>query len=180
MANDHPTTPEENWKEIPGYPDYEVSDKGNVRSWKNLSPTTPGEKPRFIAQCISMHGYQKVRIFRNKISETVYIYKLVLLAFVGPCPPGMEACHNDGTRTNNSPSNLRWDTRKNNLNDRNRHGTNILGTRNGRAKLDDNKVKIIRELYRLGHSQLTIATLYEVSQVVISSVTLRKSWKHVL
>lgn len=39
-----------------------------------------------------------------------YVHRLVLEAFVGPCPPGMEACHWNGIPGDNRLHNLRWDT----------------------------------------------------------------------
>ena len=49
---------------------------------------------------------------------------LVLEAFVGPRPAKLDSCHNDGVRTHNHLSNLRWDTRSANLYDAVEHGTN--------------------------------------------------------
>lgn len=51
------------------------------------------------------------------------VHPLVLEAFVGPRPPGMEACHADGNKTNNALSNLRWDTKRANELDAIRLGT---------------------------------------------------------
>ena len=45
-------------------------------------------------------------------------HRLVLEAFVGPCPQGQEACHRDGNAANNELSNLRWDTHLANCQDR--------------------------------------------------------------
>lgn len=44
-------------------------------------------------------------------------------AFVGPCPEGMEVCHNNGDCTDNRLENLRYDTKSANMLDRVRHGT---------------------------------------------------------
>lgn len=52
------------------------------------------------------------------------VHRLVLEAFVGPCPSGCEGCHYDGNPANNIVSNLRWDTTKNNCLDKRRHGRN--------------------------------------------------------
>jgi hypothetical protein len=40
---------------------------------------------------------------------------MVLFAFVGPCPEGMECCHENDVRDDNRIENLRWDTHANNL-----------------------------------------------------------------
>jgi hypothetical protein len=49
---------------------------------------------------------------------------MVLEAFVGPSPEGMEACHRDDVPANNHLSNLRWDTHRANLREASRNGRN--------------------------------------------------------
>jgi hypothetical protein len=48
---------------------------------------------------------------------------MVLEAFVGPRPPGKEACHGPEGHLDNSVANLRWDTRTNNILDAVREGS---------------------------------------------------------
>ncbi len=57
---------------------------------------------------------------RRKRNAKVHI--LVLEAFVGPRPLGLEGCHDDGDPANNRLTNLRWDTPSSNAVDRVRHG----------------------------------------------------------
>jgi hypothetical protein len=48
--------------------------------------------------------------------RTHKVHRLVLEAFVGPCPDGMECLHSpDATRTNNRLDNLRWGTHQDNV-----------------------------------------------------------------
>lgn len=42
------------------------------------------------------------------------IHQIVLEAFCGPCPDGMEVLHGNGIRTDNRLSNLRYGTRSEN------------------------------------------------------------------
>ena len=51
-----------------------------------------------------------------------FVHRLVLLAFIGPCPSGMEGLHADDMPSNNTLSNLRWGTREQNHEDRKRNG----------------------------------------------------------
>ena len=51
------------------------------------------------------------------------IHQIVLEAFCGPCPDGMEVLHGNGIRTDNRLSNLRYGTRSENNADSIRHGT---------------------------------------------------------
>jgi hypothetical protein len=63
------------------------------------------------------------------------VHRIVLEAFVGMCPEGMEARHLDGDRQNNHVSNLVWDVYVVNVSDRRAHGTDQVGDRNPNAKL---------------------------------------------
>lgn len=105
------------WKPIEGYEKrYEVSDLGevrNIQSSKILKPAYVGNATaKYATVTLSMHGKQTRR----------RVHHLVLEAFVGPRPAGYFACHNDGIRTHNRLSNLRWDTPSANTKDTVRHG----------------------------------------------------------
>lgn len=55
-------------------------------------------------------GYAQISVYADGRRTKYLVHRLVLTAFVGPCPDGMEGCHNDGDQANNSLANLRWDT----------------------------------------------------------------------
>jgi hypothetical protein len=119
MAND------EVWKSIPGYKQYEVSNLGNVRSvdrWVRFGKTESLRftKGQVIRKCINNNGYEQVTLCRE---TGRHVHHLVLLAFVGPRPNGMEALHGDGNKANNRLDNLRYGTRSENQHDRAKHGT---------------------------------------------------------
>lgn len=101
----------EAWRVIAGYENYEVSDHGRVRN------TVTGT---IRATCANNSGGYPRLLLRRKPH---YVHTLVLEAFVGPRPDGMEACHRDGNPLNNRASNLRWDTHRANVWDAIRHGT---------------------------------------------------------
>lgn len=93
---------------------YEVSSHGRVRSLTRFVPGRQGVvQGRVLKPRPTPTGYLRVGIARRDR----YIHHLVLEAFVGPCPDGMECCHNNGDRGDNRPSNLRWDTRLGNCQD---------------------------------------------------------------
>jgi len=111
----------------------------------------------------------------------------VLESFVGPCPEGMECCHNDGNPSNNFVENLRWDTRSNNQKDRESHGTmtnpiwiDRKGSKNGRAKLKEEDIPNIRNLIKYGLSNIEISKIFNVSKYTIKAIRLNKNWKHIL
>lgn len=109
----------EQWKRIPGFPGYDVSDQGNVRSYyTRKSPRGLAETPQeFLRPSIDNRGYLYVSLRNNGKSKRCPVARLVLLAFVGPLPEGMESCHNDSIKWNNTLKNLRYDTHKGNMAD---------------------------------------------------------------
>lgn len=107
----------ETWRDVVGYEGrYRVSDQGNV--WSCLTN-------RLLHQQSTWQGKLQVTLVpatgkANK--RTLSVHRLVLEAFVGPCPEGMVGCHYDDNPTNNVLSNLRWDTHSANMLDRVRNG----------------------------------------------------------
>lgn len=158
----------EQWRDVIGFEDlYEVSNHGNVRS-----KTTQKIKKQTINKndtrpYLGLHKNGKCTIMRP--------HKLVLEAFVGKRPAGMECCHNDGNPFNNHIGNLRWDTPKNNHADKIRHGTTNRGEQCGTAKLTLEQVRKIRIDNRL---QKVIAQEYGVLQNTISRIKNGIRWKH--
>lgn len=101
----------ESWLPIPGYPGYEVSDMGQVRSYKGLG------RPRRLKGSPGNGGHLYISLVNNGVRLSTSIHQLVLLAFVGPCPKGREVCHLDSNPANNHLSNLKYDTHQENMKD---------------------------------------------------------------
>ena len=121
---DQPTRSIEHWKPVVGYEGiYEVSDQGQVRRVAPAQRTHPGLILRHKVQ--QHNGRHSVTLRRDGKNSTRYVHRLVLEAFVGPCPPGMEACHWDDNPENNALENLRWDTSTANKHDCVRNGHNV-------------------------------------------------------
>ena len=119
----------ETWAPVPGYEDwYEVSDLGRVRSLDRVVYMFKNDRPlRKLGRILTPHptlraGHLVLGLSRDNHRWRVSVHRLVLLAFVGPCPPGMEACHGNGIPTDNRLENLRWDTQSANMLDRVAHG----------------------------------------------------------
>lgn len=183
MAESHLNTSDEIWKDIPEFPGYQVSDQGRVRSFWKRAGWGKGTFLVSVAQRIlrpgMVQGYQEVNLWKDGKPTNSRVHRLVLSAFVGPCPPNLECCHNDGNRSNNSLLNLRWDTRKENMRDSVKHGTHG-GLDHHPAKLNETQVIYIRELYATkGHTMRGLARIFGVCQGTISTIVHRRKWKHI-
>lgn len=126
MADNQPTN--EQWLPVVGWEGfYEVSDLGRIRSVARIVIRSDGRKRTVYAKDLQPHttryGYRVAGLYRGNKGTNAPVHRLVLEAFVGPCPDGMEACHGNGVRDDNRLENLRWDTRKANVADMLNHGT---------------------------------------------------------
>lgn len=115
------------WLPVRGYEGfYEVSNFGAVRSVGREIKRTNGRRykstGKLISQKISASGYKIVCLSVRGNKSYKRVHRLVLEAFVGPCPDGMEACHWDDDPANNGLVNLRWDYRSGNRRDGVRNG----------------------------------------------------------
>jgi hypothetical protein len=131
------------YRKVKGFPGYLVSNKGRVWSnrqgrWKRLR-TPPNNQGYPVVVLHTKDGHPKM----------FCVHVLVLTVYRGPAPPGKEGCHfPDRTKTNCRLDNLRWDTRKNNLKDREYHGTKPQGETHGMAILSDADVLQMRTEYK--------------------------------
>jgi len=119
--------PGEIWRPVVGYDGlYEVSNMGRVKSLPRERPGRPTRRgERLLKPRVRRHGYLSVRLYDSpKSSQNLTIHRLVLSAFMGPCPHGHEGCHRDGDPQNNRAENLYWGTRSQNMLDVTRHGRN--------------------------------------------------------
>ena len=157
-----------------GYPQYKVGNDGSV--WSNTSGKWKLRKPQ-----PTRSGHLMVILYKHNKEKGFYVHRLVLLAFVGPCPEGMESRHfPDRDPTNNNLTNLSWGTQAEQYLDKDFHGTVNRGERNGSSVLTEGKVRRIRRLYRTGkYSQYKLARKFKCSQDTIGAVCRRKRWKHV-
>lgn len=162
--------PLEQWRTVPGFPKYEVSDAGHVRGPRGVM--TPRMHPR---------GWLRVNLQRNGGRRTFLIHRLMLEAFVGPRPNGMECRHLNGCKTDNRLTNLCWGTTKENVEDAIRDGQrpDNRGERNGQAKLTVDAVREIRATPRTHGSLVALARRFGVSTDAVGDVRGGRRWTHV-
>lgn len=113
-------SPTEEWRPVVGYEGlYEVSDLGRVKRVGAGQGTRPGIRK---LHANPRSGYLSVNLSKGNRQRTHRVHRLVLEAFVGPCPEGMESCHADDDRNNNRLENLRWGTHAENCEERRTNG----------------------------------------------------------
>lgn len=134
---------QEVWLPVVHFVGYEVSDQGNIRSLDRTLPCgdkmrrhkgrvlKPGKAPKGGHRFVALTG-----------GRSRYVHRLVMEAFVGPCPDGMEVRHGDGDPDNNHLTNLAYGTHADNARDMLRHGNNHNARKthcvNGHAFVGDN------------------------------------------
>lgn len=97
-----------NWKPIPSYEDYEVSDTGLVRSLRH------GRK-RILSLQRNLGGYLQVTLCKNGKAKNMFVHRLVAAAFIQN-PLGLATVnHRDENKTNNQVENLEWLTQADNV-----------------------------------------------------------------
>lgn len=124
---------------------------GNARS----------DSPRLLKPVPTANGYLCVNLRQDGTARVWNIHALVAAGFLGLCPSGQEACHNDGNGTNNVLSNLRWDTHSQNTTDTVWHRTH------GTSKIEPWKVPDILLRHANGESTQKLANEFGVTRQAI-------------
>jgi hypothetical protein len=165
------------WKPIPDIPGYEVSNMGRVRSFWIWGHSKIGDSHRIMAPYLYRKSlnYARFCIDIRKEQKRVHakVHNLVLIAFRGPCPNGMEGCHTDGNGLNNNIDNLRWDIPQNNILDSIYHGTR-------KRKLNAEKVIEMRERWENKESIVSLAASFGIAKRNVSMVVHKKAWRHII
>lgn len=129
---------------------------------------------RYLIPDVDRYGYSSV--FLNY--ERIKLHRLLLTVFKRGPIGDEQGRHMDGDPSHNHISNLKWGSPLRNQRDRDAHGTNNVGERNGAARLNWVRVAIIRRAYdRHGASVIKFfAKRYGVTPVCIGHVAKRKTW----
>lgn len=162
------------WKEIKGsYGPYEVSSEGRLRrKGRVLKPGTVGG------------GYKMASMYEGPTKQpTVYglMHRLVVEAFLGPIPEGLQVNHKNGVRSDNRLENLEIMTAAEN----NLHAFRVLGRKSQKgedhpmAKLTEEIVSEIRWLFAMGARQFHLAKEYALDATVIRDIVHRRRWRHI-
>lgn len=172
----------ETWKPVPDFTGYDASDLGRLRSYwirdgkrRNGGIRAWREEPQIVGGYVWPKGYLFARLSRVD-GRPVWkaMHAIILETFVGPCPPGMECCHDpDPNPANNQLSNLRWDTRASNQLDV------MRGGRHRQVKLTEDHVRAIWFRLLAGERGKDLAVEFGAIASTISAIRTGSQWAHV-
>ena len=171
------------YRPIDNYPGYRVGSDGSV--WTCKKKITGNGKYILATTWHRMRGrkikdYPRVTLSHDGQKTDIFIHLLVLRAFIGPCPTGMEACHANDIKTDNRVVNLRWDTPQNNWIDRkqNGHDGSQWGETSHFARLTNVEVADLRTLAAQGISWAILAERYNIQMRYVRLIVTRKARLH--
>lgn len=156
------------WKKLPNpYADYEVSSLGRVLSAKfgGRSILKPG---------LNSSGYRVIHVFVSGKKKSVFVHRLVLLAFYGESD--LQGNHKNGIKTDNRLSNLEYCTRSENIAHAYKIGILPTGEKHHSSKLNRQQVK---KIFHDPRSYQAIARDAGVCSNTIYKIKKRITWRSV-
>jgi hypothetical protein len=177
MAAQNHTAATVEYKEIPRLPGYRFGDDGSYWSRRIRGRVGLRDTWTRLKGTVCRRGYRRVCVHIDNKPDHQFLHRLILEAFVGPRPPGMEACHRNGDRLDNRLCNLRWGTPESNVEDKWRHGNIARGERIANSRLTKESVAGIRLLASEGKSTRILAEQFGVGHTTIRNVVQKRTWK---
>lgn len=171
------------WRPVVGFVGiYEVSDFGRVRSlprvMRNRHGTTSPVKGRILECKGRVAKYPMVSLANGRGHVTRAIHTIVLEAFVGPCPEGLQCRHLNSDKSDNRLSNLCWGTPLENASDRKVTGQSPVGEGNSRARLTTTQVLEFRRLRVAGRCMKEVAREYRLPYYLVVNSANGTTWRH--
>ena len=138
-----------------------------------------------------LDGGYKAKIGSN--GNIVYIHREVMEQKLGrKLKPGELVHHEDEDKLNNDPSNLELSDKSNHAKHHcdpkrmseisylgAKRGISAVGSKHPNSKLNEDKVRQIKELLKDGQSQSSLGRLYGVDRTIIRDIKFNRAWKHV-
>lgn len=151
---------------------YFAGDDGSIYSDQPIGIQVIGTLHKLKPNIQSSGKYLYVNL-KNKDGRfiTKRVHRLVCEAFHGtPISSVDTASHLDGNWKNNCPENLRWESLSFNHGRKKGHGTDDVGVKNSRAKIDLETLKEIRKLLIKGLTHKEIGNKFDLSRVFITKI----------
>jgi len=179
---------DEFWKDIPGFPNYQISNLGRVKRLKLVQPHPRNpNKTRTYSEKIKKNTFSRSNgwVVGLSAGRVETVARLLLTAFIRPPAKDEIARHLDDDKHNQSLENLAWGTHKDNMEDSGRNGRRAVGSRLPISKLSEEKVLKIRELYtpnrrrKSGLGYNVLGRQFGVTGESIAAVIKGQTWTHV-
>lgn len=151
----------------PIYDGYGITRSGRVYSYKR-------KKRKRLKPHRHKSGYLYLMLRVNGIDRTVGVHTLLLLTFKGLPKKGQVCRHLDGNPNNNSLTNIKWGTSKQNRADALKHGTAWLGGNNQPRALNNSYIKRFIKLRKKGLRLKDIAKKWGIAFVTLFHY--KKKW----
>ncbi len=163
------------WKEIPDFPDYEVSTFGRLR---RIRPANSNRAKVGLLKANTCRTYHRFGLYNGGKIRTLLVHRIILMTFVGP-PPSQrhQGAHEDDTPSNNRLDNLRWATPKENSEDRVIRGRQVSGTSHPNTRLTDKQIKAIRALNSRGVGVLLIADAVGIGATSVGRIVRGETYR---
>jgi hypothetical protein len=163
----------------PGVEDSGRASREHARFWRMVDVRGEDDCWPWLAG-VDGNGYGTFRLANGRIGA----HRFALGDALGrPVPADLRAIHSCDNPPCCNPRHLREGTPKDNTGDMLARGRNRYGTRRGEqspsARLTAADVAQIRALVDAGATRTACARMYGVSLSAVSSVALRKTWRHV-
>lgn len=156
-----------------------LSPAGKLEAMKKAPAAMPRHRGARPAERSSMEQLSFDDVERDGTHRgDLLVHRLVMLAFVGLCPPGQEVLHGPGRELDNRLVNLKYGTHSENTLDKYRDGTDNGGENCYCAILRWEQVREIRRLrteQHLLHREL--AARFGVSETTIRKIVRGKTWR---
>lgn len=170
----------EAWKGVNKYPNYEVSNMGNVRNIKFTKILRPFDRikygPKLLRGYLTVHLCNKAKKGYTNFS----VHSLVMAAFVGARPKGHVINHKNGIRWDNRLDNLEYCTQSHNRKQDFIMGRqSYRGEKNNSAKLNESDVLKIIKMYKTGkYTYVELAKKFGVHMCGISNIFNGHCWSY--
>ena len=103
----------EEWKDIDGFPGYQASSLGNIRSFRDYHGNIT-KIPRMLKFNINDDGYYELTLYTiDHRKATRRVHRLIAITFLGN-HPGLVVNHKNTNKLDNRVDNLEWVTSKQN------------------------------------------------------------------
>lgn len=169
-----PTVKPIEYRDVPDWPGYRVGTDGSV--WSQNNPNAPAGKWTELMGGHDKDGYRKLILCRKKQRWYVRVNVLVLLVFKWPRPSNAVAAHDNGNKLDNRLDNLFWKTQKENIADKERHGTKLKGENHPSAKLNWEIVRRLRSRRRGGATYGQLSAEFGIPKGTAAGICAGRSW----